>query len=99
VTLVRMIPRFCSTTDPPYPAAPVARIAGLQAARTRDRPATSSTAAATPNRAKASQAGGSHPSASLDSGTVVPQSSPAAIRAGKTRRRLFVMTLASPSHA
>jgi Lrp/AsnC family transcriptional regulator, leucine-responsive regulatory protein len=97
VTLVRMIPRFCSTTDPPYPAAPLASTAGLQTARIRDRAATSSTAAARPNRAKVSQAGGSQSSASLDSGTVVPQSSPAAVSAGKTRRRLFVMTPASPT--
>ncbi|HEY6323615.1 MAG TPA: winged helix-turn-helix transcriptional regulator, partial [Thermoanaerobaculia bacterium] len=43
----------------------------------------------------ASQAGGSKPSASLDSGTVVPHSRPAPMSAGKTRRRLLVMP---PSH-
>ncbi|MBV9094928.1 MAG: hypothetical protein JO132_13825 [Streptosporangiaceae bacterium] len=41
----------------------------------------SSTAAARPNLAAVSQPGGSHASASFDSGTVVPHSSPATARA------------------
>src|SRR5262245_46014487 len=44
----------------------------------------------------ASEAGGSQPSASLDSGTVVPQSRPAAMRARKARRRLLDMPSQSP---
>ncbi len=86
VTLVRSMPRFCSNTDPPYPAAPVMRIAGLTAPRSRDRLTTVSSAAATANLANASHPGASHASASLDSGTVVPHRTPAATRAGKTRR-------------
>ena len=66
-------------------------MAGLQAARSRDRLTTISTAAASANLANASQAGGSQPRATLDSGTVVPHSTPAAIRAGKTRRRVLVV--------
>jgi len=55
-------------------------------------PTTSSrTAAATPNRPDASQAGASQASASFDSGTVVPHSTPAAMSAAKTKRRLLVM--------
>ena len=92
VTLVRVMPAFCTTTDPPYPNAPDASTRGVQAARTPRREATaSSTAAARPKRAKASQPGGSHSRASLDSGTVVPHSSPAAVSAAIARRRLVVM--------
>ncbi len=98
VTLVRVIPAFCTTTDPPYPTAPET---STRASRIRPRPrqprrpeppdrkpprrrATgSSTAAARPNRTAVSQPGASHSRASLDSGTVVPHSSPAATRAAK----------------
>jgi hypothetical protein len=92
MTLVRVIPAFCTTTDPPYPSAPEASTRGVQAARSPRRQATGSrTAAARPKRANVSQPGGSHSRASLDSGTVVPQSSPAAVRAATARRRLVFM--------
>ena len=97
VTLVRVMPAFCTTTDPPYPTAPDASARGVQAARIpRCRAAAARTAAARPNRAKASQPGGSHSRASLDSGTVVPHSSPAAVRAAIARRRLMFMPPWSP---
>ena len=35
LTLVRLMPAFCTTTDPPYPIAPEASTAGVHAARTR----------------------------------------------------------------
>ncbi|MGD0603804.1 MAG: hypothetical protein ABSA53_09425 [Streptosporangiaceae bacterium] len=95
VTLVRVMPAFCTTTEPPYPIAPEASTRSLNAARSPPglrpvtapgppglRPATASRiAAARPKRATVSQPGPSHCSASLDSGTVVPQSSPAAASA------------------
>ena len=88
LTLVRAMPAFCTSTDPPYPIAPEASTAGRKAARTPGRAATASrTAAARPNRASVSQPGGSHPRASLDSGTVVPHSSPAMVSAATARRR------------
>jgi len=96
LTLVRPIPAFCSSTEPPYPAAPQTATAGVNAARSLARPATSSTAAARANRAKVSQAAGSHSSATFDSGTVVPHSSPAATRAATARRRFAFMLLWSP---
>src|SRR5260370_37290367 len=70
--------------------------AGLHAPRSRDLLTSRSTAAASPNRAKVSQAGPSQPSATFDSGTVVPHRIPAATRAGKTRRRLLFMTSVKP---
>jgi hypothetical protein len=87
LTLVRVMPTFCTRTDPPYPIAPEASTPGVQAGRSRDRAPASSTAAASPKRAKVSQAGGSHASASLDIGTVSPHSSPAAASAATARRR------------
>jgi hypothetical protein len=103
VTLVRVIPAFCTMTVAPYPIAPETRIFASSAPRPRRQPrpprrepfssrreppaaprrrATgSSTAAARPKRATVSQPGASHCRASLDSGTVVPHSSPAAMRA------------------
>ena len=86
VTLVRLMPAFCTMTEPPYPSAPEASTLGVNAARSLDRPvvrpaAASRTAAARPKRVAVSQPGGSHSRASLDSGTVVPHSSPAAMRA------------------
>ncbi len=88
LTLVRAMPAFCTTTDAPYPIAPEASTAGVKAARTAGRAATHSrTAAARPNRANVSQPGGSHCRASLDSGTVVPHSSPAVVSAATARRR------------
>jgi len=87
VTLVRVIPAFCTRIDPPYPNAPHASTAGLHAARTRNRTAARSTAAARPNRATVSQPGGSHSRASLVTGTVVPQSRPAAASAATAVRR------------
>jgi hypothetical protein len=91
LTLVRSMPMFCSTTDPPYPAAPEASTGQLQEARSWRRATTSKTAAASAKRTKASQPGGSQPSASLDSGTVVPHSSPAVISALMAERRLVFM--------
>ncbi len=96
VTLVRCTPKFWSRTEPPYPAAPEITTAGLQAPRSRDLLTSMSTAAASPNRTKVSQAGASQPSASFDSGTVVPHRTPAVTRAGKTRRRLVFMSSVSP---
>ena len=86
VTLVRLIPAFCTMTEPPYPSAPQASTLGVNAARSLARPVVrpataSSTAAARPKRVAVSQPGDSHSRASLDSGTVVPHSSPAAMRA------------------
>jgi hypothetical protein len=85
VTLVRAIPAFCTMTDPPYPTAPEARTLTSKArpprGRRRRRATGSSTAAARPKRTAVSQPGASHCRASLDSGTVVPHSSPAAMRA------------------
>jgi hypothetical protein len=96
VTLVRVMPAFCTTTDPPYPTAPEASTDGVQAARTPERgAATRRMAAARPKRAKVSQPGGSQPRASLDSGTVVPHSSPAAVSAATARRRSEFMTPSS----
>jgi hypothetical protein len=61
-------------------------MAGLHAARSRERQANSRIAAASPNRATVSQPGGSHCTASLVAGTVVPHSVPAAARAATARR-------------
>lgn len=98
LTLVRVMPAFCTTTDAPYPIAPEASTAGRKAARTPGRAATaSSTAAATPNRANVSQPGGSHCRASFDSGTVVPHSSPAMVSAAIARRRSRFMPPIVPS--
>jgi hypothetical protein len=96
LTLVRPMPMFCNTTDPPYPAAPEASTGQLQAARSRRRATTSKITAASAKRTKVSQPGGSQPSATLDSGTVVPHSSPAVISALMAWRRLAFM---SPSSA
>jgi hypothetical protein len=97
VTLVRPMPAFCTTTDPPYPNAPDASTRGVQASRIPRRQATGSrTAAARPNLANVSQPAGSHSRASLDSGTVVPHRSPAAVSAATARRRLMVMPSWSP---
>jgi hypothetical protein len=90
VTLVRMTPSFWIRTVPPYPTAPHARMAGLHAARSRPRQATSRIAAARPNRMTVSHAGGSHSPASLVAGTVIPQSTPAAARAATARRSKFM---------
>jgi hypothetical protein len=88
VTLVRVIPAFCTMTVPPYPIAPEARTFGSNIRPARRellaplrRATGSSTAAARPKRTTVSQPGASHCRASLDSGTVVPHSSPAATRA------------------
>jgi hypothetical protein len=81
VTLVRAMPAFCTMTDPPYPSAPATKILGVNAARSPGRPTASRTAAASPKRMTVSQPGASHCRASLDSGTVVPHSSPAVTRA------------------
>jgi hypothetical protein len=105
VTLVLMIPAFCTMTVPPYPNAPEARTFASSSRCPRRWPSArrprrwlsarcrrrwlsarrramgSSTAAARPKRAAVSQPGASHCRASLDSGTVVPHSSPAATRA------------------
>ena len=58
---------------------------------------TSRTAAARPNRATVSQPGGSQPRASLDNGTVVPHSIPAAARAATAKRRLLFMHYILPT--
>jgi hypothetical protein len=55
-------------------------------------------AAARPKRVAVSQPAGSHSRASLDSGTVVPHSSPAATRAATARRRLVFMNPSWPRH-
>jgi hypothetical protein len=84
VTLVRTIPAFCTTTVAPYPTAPEPRIFASRSRcplGARRRAMGSSTAAARPKRTTVSQPGASHCRASLDSGTVVPHSSPAAMRA------------------
>ncbi len=86
VTLVRVMPAFCTMTEPPYPSAPAASTAGVNARRSAVRRpvisrAASRTAAARPKRTTVSQPGGSHSRATLVSGTVVPHSSPAAMRA------------------
>jgi hypothetical protein len=89
VTLVRVTPAFCMMTVPPYPNAPEARtFASRSRCRRRWPPARrratgSSTAAARPKRTTVSQPGASHCRATLDSGTVVPHSSPAATRAAR----------------
>ena len=83
MTLVRAMPAFCTMTEPPYPSAPAASTAGVNAPRSvfRRRATASRIAAASPNRTTVSQPGGSQARASLDRGTVVPHSSPAAARA------------------
>ena len=81
VTLVRVIPAFCTMTVPPYPTAPPSRTGASPMRWPRRRAIGSSTAAARPKRTAVSQPGASHCRASLDSGTVVPHSSPAATRA------------------
>jgi hypothetical protein len=90
-TLVRMTPSFWTRMVPPYPTAPQASTAGLHAARSRDRQATSRMAAARPNRTTVSQPGGSHCTASLVAGTVQPHSIPAAARAKTARRSKFML--------
>ncbi len=98
VTLVRVMPTFCTRTDPPYPNAPDASTSGVQAARTSRREATArSMAAARPKRANVSQPGDSHSRASLDSGTVVPHRSPAEVSAATGRRRSAFMNPWSPA--
>src|SRR5262249_36864460 len=92
LTLVRSIPAFCTTTVPPYPIAPEISTAGENAARTRERVAVSRMAAARPKRTNVSQLGDSHARASLDSGTVVPQASQAAVSAAMARRCEFIQT-------
>src|SRR5207344_1205385 len=97
VTLVRVMPAFCTTTDPPYPTAPEASRDGVQAARTPGREATGRRiTAARPKRTKVSQPGGSQPKASFDSGTVVPHSSPAVASAATARRRSAFIKPSSP---
>ena len=92
VTLVLVMPVFCTTTEPPYPAAPDASTSGVQAARTARRgDAASRIEEASAKRTNASQPGGSHCRASLDSGTVVPHSRPAAMSAARARRRFVFM--------
>jgi hypothetical protein len=81
VTLVRAIPAFCTMTVAPYPTAPQPSSLASRTRWPRLRATGSSTAAARPKRTAVSQPGPSHCRASLDSGTVVPHSSPAAIRA------------------
>ncbi len=86
VTLVRASPSFCTSTEPPRPTAPQARTGQRSAARSAARSTiTSSTAAARANLIATSQAGGSQPSAALDSGTLVPQATPAAASAATAR--------------
>jgi hypothetical protein len=93
LTLVRAMPAFCTAIVPPYPTAPESSSFGVNAARTRrcwPRVAARRIAAAMAKRAKVSDAGGSHSRASLDSGTVVPHSSPAAVSAAMARRSKFM---------
>jgi len=71
-------------------------IAGLAAARSLGPVTIARSAPASANLAKASQPGASQASASLDSGTVVPHSTPAATNAGKTRRLRKLIQLANP---
>jgi hypothetical protein len=87
VTLVRVMPAFCTSTEPPYPKPPHASTRGVHAARTsRREAAVSRTAAARPKRATVSHPGASHPRATLDNGMVPPQRSPAAVSAPTARR-------------
>jgi hypothetical protein len=81
VTLVRAIPAFCTMTVAPYPTAPETSNRASRMRWPRRRATGNSTAAARPKRTAVSQPGASHCRASLDSGTVVPHSSPAAMRA------------------
>jgi hypothetical protein len=81
LTLVRLIPAFCMMTEPPYPIAPEASTRTRITPRSRGPATASSTRAARPKRVTVSQPGGSHCRTSLDSGTVVPHSTPAANRA------------------
>jgi len=103
VTLVRAMPAFCTMTEPPYPIAPDTstladhgdRRAGPRGPCWPRPPRLLATgrrrAAARPKRVAVSQPVGSHSRASLDSGTVVPHSSPAPVRAATARRRLVFM--------
>jgi Lrp/AsnC family transcriptional regulator, leucine-responsive regulatory protein len=93
------MPAFCTSTDPPYPSAPETSRPGLNAARRAGRATGSKMAAARPKRAKVSQAAGSHSRASFDSGTVVPQSTPAVVSAAKARRRSAVIAPWSAAQA
>jgi hypothetical protein len=81
VTLVRAIPAFCTMTVAPYPTAPETSNRASRMRWPRRRATGNSTAAARPKRTAVNEPGASHCRASLDSGTVVPQSSPAAMRA------------------
>jgi hypothetical protein len=81
VTLVRAIPAFCTMTVAPYPTAPETSNRASRMRWPRRRATGNSTAAARPNRTAVNEPGASHCKASLDSGTVVPHSSPAAMRA------------------
>jgi hypothetical protein len=67
----------------------------VQAPLIRGRAATSKTVAARPNRATVSHHGDSHPRASFDSGSVVPQSMPAVARAAIAGRRSMFMNESS----
>ena len=89
VTLVRLMPAFCTMTDPPYPIAPETSSLASRMRCPRRLATGSMIAAASPNRTTVSQPGASHSRASLDRGTVVPHSSPAATRAATALRRLM----------
>ena len=86
LTLVRSMPAFWSTITRPKPSAPAATMPGVNAA-----PAacamTASRGAAIAKRATVSQPGPSVSSAILDSGTVRPHSTPAAVRASRAELR------------
>jgi len=75
------MPAFWSTMTAPNPTAPAATTRPVQAARSPCRPASASSGAAAAKRATVSQAGPSHSSDSFESGTVRPQSAPAAASA------------------
>jgi hypothetical protein len=88
LTFVRAMPAFWSTMTTPNPIAPARATRGVSAARScAGRVASRSSGAARPKRNTVSQPASSHSSASFDSGTVRPQSTPAATSATNAPRR------------
>jgi hypothetical protein len=87
LTLVRAMPRFCSSITAPKPVTPHTAIRGVAAERSAPLAASASSGAASTKRAAASDAGSSQPRAAFDSGIDSPHSSPAAVRAAIGPRR------------
>src|SRR6202012_3088463 len=93
LTLVWLIPAFCSRMTAPKPTAPESPTLGVSASRRPRRPTIARIGADATNLITVSQLGSSQRNESLDSATVIPQRDPAAIRA-KMALRFFI----APNH-